>query len=265
MPSPPSKPVNFGLTLNQRLATSVSRFAQQATMISQNMRVSVPAVVRKFSPGPPATVEVTIAIYEKVQWNVNGPSGPINLQVQNMTPGSKQLGEAVIQDVPVLIPGGGGWSLTFPIKEGDECLLVFSDLEIDSWLANGGTENYTLSSRRHDLSDAIAIFGLRSKPRSVVDYSTTSTQLRNDARTVIIDLSDTKITVSAQTVDVIANNVNILAADTVATKANTVTINAASTVAINTVAGTTTIEGKNFLLHTHIGVQTGGGKSGPVF
>jgi hypothetical protein len=45
-----------------------------------------------------------------------------------------------------------------------------------------------VSQRRHSLSDAIAIFGLRSTPRKLPDYSTDAVQFRNDAGDVVVNL-----------------------------------------------------------------------------
>lgn len=55
---------------------------------------------------------------------------------------------------------------TFPLKQGDECILLFSDREIESWFINGDVnpEGYT---RMHDLTDAIAIVGIRSLPNMI--------------------------------------------------------------------------------------------------
>lgn len=56
--------------------------------------------------------------------------------------------------------------LTFPINKGDDCVLLFSDREIESWFINGDTQpvNY---QRMHDLTDAFAIFGIRSLPKII--------------------------------------------------------------------------------------------------
>lgn len=67
----------------------------------------------------------------------------------------------VIPNVPVVWPGAGGYRLTFPIAAGDIVLLVFSDRSLDLWLEKGG-EVDPEDPRRHALSDAIAIPGLRS-------------------------------------------------------------------------------------------------------
>ena len=56
--------------------------------------------------------------------------------------------------------------ITFPINVGDDCLILFSDREIESWFINGDAQpvNYT---RMHDLTDAFAIFGIRSIPKMI--------------------------------------------------------------------------------------------------
>lgn len=55
---------------------------------------------------------------------------------------------------------------TFPINLGEECVLLFSDREIESWFINGDVnpESYP---RMHDLTDAVAIVGIRSLPKMI--------------------------------------------------------------------------------------------------
>jgi len=67
----------------------------------------------------------------------------------------------VITNVPVCFPGAGAYAITFPISKGDTVLLVFSDSSIDKWLSVGGDVDPN-DYRKHSLSDAIAIPGLRS-------------------------------------------------------------------------------------------------------
>jgi hypothetical protein len=66
----------------------------------------------------------------------------------------------VITNVPVVFPGAGGFRLTFPVAQGDGCLLVFTDRSLDRWLARGG-EIDPGDDRRHAISDAVALLGLR--------------------------------------------------------------------------------------------------------
>lgn len=77
----------------------------------------------------------------------------------------------LLVDVPVMFPGGGGVSLTFPIKKGDECLVVFSARCIDAWWQLGAGSGATPGqvppdARMHNLSDGFAFVGLRSNPRA---------------------------------------------------------------------------------------------------
>jgi hypothetical protein len=81
-------------------------------------------------------------------------------------------------DVPVSFPGGGDFFLTFPVKPGDECLLLFSERCIDAWHFEGGTQPPE-EFRLHDLSDAIALVGLNSQPKKIPAFNATDTELRN--------------------------------------------------------------------------------------
>jgi hypothetical protein len=107
----------------------------------------------------------------------------------------------VLDDVPIKIPTGGGWSLTLPIKIGDECELSFQDMAFDLWWQNGGVQKQPDGALfRHDIGDAFAEFGVRSVPNVIPNYSTTSAQLRNDSGTVVIDLAAAGITLTAPSI-----------------------------------------------------------------
>jgi hypothetical protein len=111
----------------------------------------------------------------------------------------------ILDDVPFVIPRAGGWSLTLPIAIGDECIVVFQDMGIDNWWQSGGVQPQPDGwLYRHDIGDAVAIFGVTSNPRALAGYSTTSAQLRSDDQTVIVDLSETGVTITAPTVNIMA-------------------------------------------------------------
>jgi hypothetical protein len=240
---------NFGTSVEQRLTPTVAQLQSVMDSISQSMRVALPGIVQTFSPGPPATASVIVTTNEYVTQNAGIKGAPIALKTYAL-----QL--PVLQDVPVLVPSGGGYSLTFPIMPGDEVLLVFSDTSLDVWLEAGGVNNDPINQRRHSLSDAVAIFGLRSKPRGLSGYSTSSAQLRSDDGSVVIDLAPNHVTVTAPTVDVECSG-------TATVHGDIVNINGGSQVNI-TGAGVTNIDGKNFLLHKHTGVQAGSSNTGSV-
>jgi hypothetical protein len=62
----------------------------------------------------------------------------------------------VINDVPVIFPGGGGFRLTFPITRGDTVWLQFADRSLDTWLQHGDLTDPD-DTRNHSLADAVAI------------------------------------------------------------------------------------------------------------
>jgi hypothetical protein len=251
---------NFGPSLAEWIAPSVSRFEQMRDAISQGLRFCSPAIVQSFNPTA-CTVAVQLTTNEKFQYNVNGPSGPLKMQVMPMKPGGLNPAQAILQDLPVVFPGGGGWSITFPIHVGDECLVFFSDTEIDTWYQSGGVNNNPANSRRHSLSDGFAFFAPRSMPRALAGISSVSMQIRNDAGTMVVDFNPGgTVTVTAPNVIVNASaSVQINAVSAVTIKAPLTTIQGALNV-----TGAVTLQGKTFLAHEHIGVQTGSGFSGPV-
>lgn len=69
----------------------------------------------------------------------------------------------LLVDVPVVFPGAGGFTLTFPVASGDPCLVVFGSRCIDGWWQSGGVAEAP-DGRMHDLSDGFAILGPRPRP-----------------------------------------------------------------------------------------------------
>ena len=78
----------------------------------------------------------------------------------------KQVALPLLQDVPLQFPGGGGAALTFPVKPGDETLVVFSSRSPDSWQQNGGENNAPIDAATHSLSGGFALMGFRSDPKA---------------------------------------------------------------------------------------------------
>lgn len=76
--------------------------------------------------------------------------------------GTQVLSYPLLVDCPVVTLQGAG-TVVKPADPaaGDECLVFFSDSNIDAWFDNGG-EAIPLDGRRHDLSDGIALVGLNS-------------------------------------------------------------------------------------------------------
>lgn len=67
----------------------------------------------------------------------------------------------LLVDCPVFTLQGGGGSIQFPISAGDNCVVLFSDRNIDAWFQNG-TPAAPFDARCHDLSDGIVLVGINS-------------------------------------------------------------------------------------------------------
>jgi len=62
----------------------------------------------------------------------------------------------LLRDVPVFMP------VPFEVHEGDACLVIFADRDIDAWFESGETE-VPPSGRMHSLSDGFAFVGFRTR------------------------------------------------------------------------------------------------------
>jgi hypothetical protein len=217
---------NLGVSLPVRLANPVSQWTEALAAFAKTLRMALPCIVVSFD----STKQTIVAqpVINEVARNQDG---------KTFSP--QQLPQLV--DVPVILPRGGPFTLTLPIQAGDECLVIFGDTCFDAWWQSGGTNNNEFEQRRHSLADGFAVFGPWSQPRVLSSYSTSSAQLRNEDGTVTIDVAANAVTVTAPTVNVTGSqHVNISG------------------------NGETSIEGRNFLQHTHSGVASGGASSGPV-
>ena len=65
------------------------------------------------------------------------------------------LSYPILADVPVFMP------IPFDVSPGDACLVVFADVDIDSWFETGEA-TVPRSTRRHSLSDGFAFVGFRT-------------------------------------------------------------------------------------------------------
>ena len=158
--------------------------------------------------------------------------------------------------------GGGDYSITMPIKKGDECLIVFGDSCIDSWWQNGDVQN-PIDSRRHDLSDGFALVGFKSQKNKLENYSDDSFQIQQNDE-VPFEINDDSIIIKKDETEIIIEEDNI----TISINENTkITIDSNGKIEIkaseiNLKGSTVKINDKDFMSHTHSngnqGANTGG-------
>lgn len=118
----------------------------------------------------------------------------------------------MIINAPVVVLGGGGGLLTFPIASGDECLIMCNDRDIDNWF-QGSSSSANATGRLHAFTDAIILVGLRSTPNIILDYNGSGTELRTkdgltkitvdgESITTTIDGGTTEITATTSKVTI---------------------------------------------------------------
>jgi len=86
----------------------------------------------------------------------------IQIQVKRQVNDKKSVAYPVLVDCPVVVLQGGGAFLEFPIAKGDYCVVLFNDRDIDNWW-DSATVAEPSSSRKHNLSDGMALVGLNPK------------------------------------------------------------------------------------------------------
>lgn len=164
------------ISLEERIDKLESILSRLTSDIKSDIRVSLPARVTKFDP-----VKQTISCIPTIRELIN-INGIVRYQ---------QLPELV--DVPIVMPRAGNWIITLPIKVGDECMVVFQDLCMDGWWFRGGIQNWN-DLRRHDLSDAIAIFSPWSQPNATPSYNTENLEIRNLDGSIKISMGNNGVT-----------------------------------------------------------------------
>lgn len=148
----------------------------------------------------PAT-DGTISVQPSIMGRLRTPSGE-----------EQDVPLPLLIKCPLMNPAGGGFTVSFPIKPGDEVLVVFASRCIDAWWQSGGVQKQ-LELRMHNLSDGFAVPGGRSVGNVPPNLHPDNVQLRNDAGTTFVEMTPdgdvnvettTKIKMTAPLVEVVA-------------------------------------------------------------
>lgn len=216
-------------------------------------------------PGVVTAVDLskqTVSVQPSVQGSISAPDGS-----------SQSVNLPMLVDVPVVWPRAGGFAVTFPIKAGDEVLVVFASRCIDSWWQSGGV-GAQAESRMHDLSDGFAILAPTSQAKKLNNVQSDGVEMRNEARDTYIKLTDGTIYIKGNIVHE-GNNTQTgdLSRTGTSTQTGKATVQGGMAVSggsgvtmsgnITHSSGSITSNGKNIgSTHTHSGVATGGGNTG---
>ena len=224
--------------------------ASERKTLNEQLRVALPGIIQSFDPDA-----VTAVVQPAIRY------------IERDNDGNKATQDyPLLVDVPVVFPRGGGCTLTFPVKEGDECLVIFADRCIDFWWQSGGIQE-PVDGRMHDLSDAFCIVGPQSQAKKISGISTTTAQLRTDDGTAFIEVA-----AGGDITATTAGNATINAPEIVLN--GNVTINGNLSQGMGENGGTATMHGpvtvtndvtagcKSLMTHTHGGVEHGNDSTG---
>ncbi|HHJ4449426.1 Gp138 family membrane-puncturing spike protein [Raoultella planticola] len=233
-------------------------FESERKVLKEQIRVALPGIIQSFDPGA-----VTAVVQPAIRY------------IERDNDGNKVTQDyPLLVDVPVVFPRGGGCTLTFPVKAGDECLVIFADRCIDFWWQSGGIQE-PVDGRMHDLSDAFCIVGPQSQAKKISGISTTATQLRTDDGSAFIEVAaghdvtvktPGKLTASADggteiTSPAIILNGNVTIngnlSQGMGESGGSATMHGPVTVTNDVTAG-----GKSLMTHTHGGVEHGNDSTG---
>lgn len=112
-----------------------------------------------------------------VSFDATKQTATVQIQVLRQL-NDKQMAYPLLTDCPVFFNTGGNAALTMPIADGDTCLVLFNDRDLDNWFTSGSNVMPN-STRSHDLSDGLVIVGFRNLANVLSDYSSTDPELRN--------------------------------------------------------------------------------------
>ncbi|WP_334469258.1 Gp138 family membrane-puncturing spike protein [Arsenophonus sp. PmNCSU2021_1] len=247
------------ISVSERIGDQQQLLKVFSHAISSQLRVAMPCIVQSFDAS-----KVTCVVQPAIKGALTDSQG----QVQSVN-------LPLLVDVPVIFPRGGGVTMTFPIKSGDECLVVFADRCIDFWWQNGVIQE-AIDPRQHDLSDAFAFIGVQSQKQKIRQISTDAMQLRSDDGATYFEVNPT-----TQKIKIVApNGLEIVTPDAIFSERVTIkgllswlggmVGSTASGVAAKITGaieffGTLTSNGKRIdETHTHKGVKAGGESSGEV-
>lgn len=137
-----------------------------------NVWTSMPCIVESYDPEA-----VTVTVIPAIRIPVRMKDGSI--ETVEIDP---------IPDVPVMFPCAGGFTITHPIRKGDECLVSFASRNIDLWWQSGDVQD-PFDMRKHDLSDGFAFFKPQSQTKKINNISTENLEIRTDNNTAKIQIT----------------------------------------------------------------------------
>lgn len=124
---------------------------------------------------------------EIVSYNPGAGTATVKPCGSFVTSDGKSLKYPTITEAPVIFPfcQSAGVGMAYPVKAGDSCIIIISEVELDSWRSGGGSNG----SLRFDLTSAMVIPGL-------LEGGCQASQKASQENAVIITAGDVTVKVS---------------------------------------------------------------------
>jgi len=103
-----------------------------------------------------------VEIGEVRSYDPDTQSASIRLVIKRRVSESEIRDMPLLVDCPVFVLQGGGKYVDLPIEQGDTCLVLFCDRDIDTWWTTGNRTTPS-SGRKHALSDGVALVGVNTR------------------------------------------------------------------------------------------------------
>ena len=157
-------------SIKELLGTQNQLYDNLIQKASFDIRCCIPGIIQSYNANN-NTAEIQPAIREEVV-NEDNSVSYVNLPL--------------LINVPIVFPSTKLGGVRFTLEQGDECLVVFSDLSYDNFWTSGNVQN-PIEVRRHDLSDGIAIPCVLSQPNTkaveeglTITYGKAKIKMQND-------------------------------------------------------------------------------------
>ncbi len=134
-------------------------------------------------------------------------------------------------DCPVFTLQGGGGAIEMPITKGDQCIILFSDRNLDAWYKNGATAA-PFDQRCHDLSDGIVLVGLNALTSTLADYASDELKITYGTGKIAVN-NVNLITIRNGTTSLLTLVSGLIDVIAAITDANNVALSGASIAALN--------------------------------
>ena len=96
-------------------------------------------------------------------------------------------GYPTLANIPVSFICGANFSIQIPVESGDDCIVLFSDSDLDNWIEGKGAEP-AFGQDAHGLNGAVALLGIKNILTKIDNYITSG--IRVKYKDTVLEVTD---------------------------------------------------------------------------